>query len=197
MVIFVKTLDGRTLSLDVEPSATIRQLKEAIRDKEQIPVENQRIIFAGKMLNNSRTIRSFKFQQEGNPTLIIANRSGRGAVPALSPNLITPNKIINFKEILKDNRANSIIKNKIIQYARNKGITNLNKAIEGYTNYELQKQIDAAEISGGSKRKPAKRKPAKRKPAKRKPTGKKKVRKIHKGPRGGKYYISKGRKVYI
>ena len=49
-------------------------------------------------------------------------------------------------------------------------------------------------LSGG---KPAKRKPAKRKPAKRKPTGKKKVRKIHKGPRGGRYYISKGRKVYL
>jgi len=54
-------------------------------------------------------------------------------------------------------------------------------------------------LSGGkpAKRKPAKRKPAKRKPAKRKPTGKKKVRKIHKGPRGGRYYISKGRKVYL
>ena len=50
---------------------------------------------------------------------------------------------------------------------------------------------------GGAKRKPAKRKPTKHKPAKRKPTGKKKVRKIHKGPRGGRYYISKGRKVYI
>ena len=48
-----------------------------------------------------------------------------------------------------------------------------------------------------AKRKPAKRKPAKRKPAKRKPTGKKKVRKIHKGPRGGRYYITKGRKVYL
>ena len=54
-------------------------------------------------------------------------------------------------------------------------------------------------LSGGkpAKRKPTKRKPAKRKPAKRKPTGKKKVRKIHKGPRGGRYYISKGRKVYL
>tara|TARA_B100001248_G_C27387672_1_gene460559 strand:- start:2258 stop:2422 length:165 start_codon:yes stop_codon:yes gene_type:complete len=40
-------------------------------------------------------------------------------------------------------------------------------------------------------------KKAKRKPAKRKHTGKKKVRIIHKGPRGGKYYISKGKKVYL
>ena len=50
---------------------------------------------------------------------------------------------------------------------------------------------------GKKKRSPAKRKPTKRKPAKRKPTGKKKVRKIHKGPRGGRYYISKRRKVYL
>ena len=51
----------------------------------------------------------------------------------------------------------------------------------------------------GGKRQPAKRKPAaKRKPvAKRKPASKKKVRKIHKGPQGGRYYITKGRKVYI
>ena len=43
------------------------------------------------------------------------------------------------------------------------------------------------EVGGGKKKKQAKRKP----------TSKKMVRKIHKGPRGGKYYIRKGRKVYI
>ena len=48
-----------------------------------------------------------------------------------------------------------------------------------------------------AKRKPAKRKPAKRKPAKRKTTGKKKVRVIHRGSRGGRLYISKGKKVYL
>ena len=110
------------------------------------------------------------------------NGRGRGAVAALSPNQITPNKIRNFKQMLSDNRPNNKIKSKIIQYAQNKGITNVNTAVEGYTNQELKKQAAAAELAGG---------------AKRKPTTKKKVRKIHKGPRGGKYYISKGRKIYI
>ena len=54
-------------------------------------------------------------------------------------------------------------------------------------------------ITGGKKvkRKPVKRNPSKRKPAKRKPVAKRKVRKIYKGPRGGIYYITKGRKVYL
>ena len=53
--------------------------------------------------------------------------------------------------------------------------------------------------SGGKKKPASKKKPtSKKKPAsKKKPTSKKKVRKIHKGPRGGRYYITKGRKVYI
>ena len=59
---------------------------------------------------------------------------------------------------------------------------------------QVEENTNNTPSSGGKK---AKRKPAKRKPAKRKPTGKKKVRKIHKGPRGGRYYISKGRKVYL
>ena len=56
------------------------------------------------------------------------------------------------------------------------------------TNEKLQ-QIKSKDSTGGKKKKKVIKK--------RKPTGKKKVRKIHKGPRGGRYYISKGKKVYL
>lgn len=52
----------------------------------------------------------------------------------------------------------------------------------------LNKHFKHFKHQGGKKKKVVK---------KRKPTGKKKVRKIHKGPRGGRYYISKGKKVYL
>ncbi len=284
MQLFVRTLTGKTISVEIEETDTISKLKQAIQDKEGIPVEHQRIIHVGKQLNNSRILKNFGFKTNVGPTLVIDNPNGHGRgaarsnnrgnvtifirlldgrffdiqinkssdtyeslkqkvckkypgsiipsqvkliygateinddkiqnprnivdsstltciinpvsgaalranngrgrreVASLSPNLITANKIRNFKELLSDNRRNNIIKSKIIKYAQSKGITNVNKAIEGYTNQELQKQAAAAEMAGGFKRKP---------------TTKKKVRKIHKGPQGGKYYISKGRKVYI
>ena len=94
-------------------------------------------------------------------------------------------------------------------YSKNEHIYGAITGIEAA--YQLKK-AQMSEQGGGKKRKPTKRKPTKRKPTKRKPakrkptkrkpvakrkTTGKKVRKIHKGPRGGRYYISKGLKDYI
>ena len=75
MQIFVKTVTGKTITLEVQDIDTIESVKVMIQDKEEIPSNTQQLVFTGKQLEDWRTLSNYNIQQ-GSTLLLVLSLKG-------------------------------------------------------------------------------------------------------------------------
>jgi ubiquitin len=76
MQIFIKTLTGKTITLDVNRSTSVAAVKDMIHQKEGVPTDQQRLVFGGKQLEYSLPIADYNIESESTVHLVLRLRGG-------------------------------------------------------------------------------------------------------------------------